>query len=110
MTMVDKSRWRRVAARAEIKPGEMLAIRLGELSLALIELGGIIHAISDICTHEYAHLSQGYLEAHEIECPLHAARFDVRTGHCLAGPATRDLESYEVRIEGNDVYVRIPEA
>jgi nitrite reductase/ring-hydroxylating ferredoxin subunit len=44
-----------------------------------------------------------------IECPLHAAQFDIRTGQCLAGPATEDLRTYEVRVDGDDVYVRAPE-
>ena len=106
MTMTGKDRWQRVASRAAIKQGEILATQLGDLAIALTEVDGRIHAISDVCTHEYAQLSQGYLEADEIECPLHAARFNIRTGRCLAGPATQDLDIYEVKIEADDVYVR----
>ena len=106
MTMADDDRWRRVASRAEVKQGEALATVFDDEPIALTEIDGRVHAISDTCTHEFALLSQGFLEAGEIECPLHAARFDVRTGRCLAGPAMQDLETYEVRIEGDDVYVR----
>jgi nitrite reductase/ring-hydroxylating ferredoxin subunit len=106
MTMASNDRWQRVASRTEIKQGEALARELGGEPIALTEIDGQVYAISDTCTHEFALLSEGFLEASEIECPLHAARFDVRTGRCLAGPAMQDLEIYEIRIEGDEVYVR----
>jgi len=106
MTMAGDDRWRRVAARVEIKQGEILARELGDEPIALTEIDGQVYAMSDTCTHEFALLSEGFLEAGEIECPLHAARFDVRTGRCLAGPAMQDVEVFEVKIDGDDVYVR----
>jgi nitrite reductase/ring-hydroxylating ferredoxin subunit len=106
--MADTGEWRRVAARAEIKPGEMLAKQLGEEPIALTEIDGRVYAVSDTCTHEFALLSDGFLEDNEVECPLHAARFDVCTGRCLAGPAINDLATYEVKVEAGEVYVRMP--
>ncbi len=106
MTMAGDDRWQRVAARAEIRQGEVLARELGDEPIVLTELDGQVYAISDTCTHEFALLSEGFLEAGEIECPLHSARFDVRTGRCLAGPAVQDVEVFEVKIDGDDVYVR----
>ena len=107
--MANEDGWHKVAARAEIKPGEIYATELGGTPIALIEIEGNIFAISDTCTHEFALLSEGFLEAEEIECPLHQARFDVRTGSCVAGPATQDLDIYEVKIEDGEVYVKMPE-
>jgi nitrite reductase/ring-hydroxylating ferredoxin subunit len=106
--MSDDDSWRRVASRSEIRPGEVLSAQLGDEPIALTEIDGKVYAISETCTHEFALLSQGFLEENEIECPLHAARFDVRDGRCLAGPATLDLASYEVKVEGDDVYVKAP--
>ena len=106
--MADEDGWTRVASRAEIKQGALLATQLGDDPIALIDIDGSVYAISDTCTHEFALLSEGFLEETEIECPLHAARFDVRTGRCLEGPATLDLDAYEVKIEGDDVYVKKP--
>jgi naphthalene 1,2-dioxygenase ferredoxin component len=106
MTMADEGDWIRVASRADIKPDVVLASLLGDDPIALTEFEGRVYAISDTCTHEFALLSEGFLDGHEIECPLHQARFDVCTGRCLEGPATQDLEVFEVKIEGDDVYVR----
>jgi len=108
MTMAENDGWRRVASRADIKQGEIFATELGDTPIALTEVDGKIYAISDTCTHEFALLSEGFLEAEEIECPLHQARFDVRTGACLAGPATQDVDTYEVKVEGGDVFVKMP--
>jgi nitrite reductase/ring-hydroxylating ferredoxin subunit len=52
-------------------------------------------------------MSDGFVSGTKIECPLHAAAFDIRTGKCLAGPAgTADLATYEAKVEGGEVFVR----
>ena len=69
-----------------------IAVRVGEREIALYHLpGGDFRATDNICTHEYAQLSDGWLEDGCIECPLHAARFDVRTGKALCAPAEENL-------------------
>jgi nitrite reductase/ring-hydroxylating ferredoxin subunit len=98
--------WLRVAALAELADGAPLAVRLGDIPIALYRLDGKVHAIDDVCTHAFALLSQGFVEGGAIECPLHQACFDIATGRCLSGPATVDLRTYEVRIEGGEVFVR----
>lgn len=97
--------WQRVAALADLRDEEALPARLGETPIALYRLGGEIYAIDDVCTHEYALLSQGFIEDGAIECPLHQAKFDIATGRCLAAPATEPVRSYPVRVEGGDIYV-----
>ena len=104
--MTDGGDWKRVAARGDITPGEVFATELDGEPIALTELDGQIYAFNDTCTHEFALLSQGFLEGEEIECPLHQARFDVRTGVCLMGPASQDVDTYEVKVEGSDVLVK----
>ncbi len=103
------SNWHRVASTAELRDGEGLPVDLAGTAIALYRVDGKVHAIDDVCTHEYAVLSQGFVEGGSIECPLHAAQFDIATGECLCGPATQDLRTYEVRIDGDDIYVRAPE-
>ena len=100
--------WHRAVARAEVRAGEVIGVKLGGVEVALIELGGEVHAIGDVCPHAYALLSQGYLEGEEIECPLHAARFDIRRGKCLEGPINEDVATYRVKVEGGDVWVMVP--
>ena len=105
------SGWLRVAVLADLTDADAapLAVKLGELPIALYRLDGKVYAIDDVCTHEFALLSQGFVEGGAIECPLHQARFDIATGRCLSGPATVDLRTYEVKIDGGEVFVRMPE-
>jgi len=103
--MTDTDGWLRVAALSELSDDEALPAMLGETPIALYRLDGEIYAIGDVCTHEYALLSQGFIEDGAIECPLHQAKFDIATGRCLAAPATEPVRSYPVRIENGDIYV-----
>ncbi len=100
--------WRRVAALAELSDDAPLAVTLGEIPIALYRLDGTIYAIDDVCPHELALLSQGFVDGGAIECPLHQACFDIATGRCLSGPTTADLRTYAVKVDGGEVFVRAP--
>jgi naphthalene 1,2-dioxygenase system ferredoxin subunit len=52
-------------------------------------------------------LCDGFLDGHEIECPLHQGKFDVRTGRAMCEPLTKDIETYPVELRGDDVYVEV---
>jgi len=104
--MQDADGWQRVAALADLADDAALPAKLGNRRIALYRLDGKVHALDDVCTHALALLSQGFIEGGAVECPLHGARFDIATGRCLAPPATVDLRTYEVRIEGGEVFVR----
>ena len=106
--MHEPDGWQRVAALADLADAAAFAVRLGNRRIALYRLDGKVHALDDVCTHALALLSQGFIEGGAVECPLHGARFDIATGRCLAPPATVDLRTYEVRIEGDEVFVRMP--
>ncbi|MCG2633620.1 MAG: non-heme iron oxygenase ferredoxin subunit [Gammaproteobacteria bacterium] len=71
--------------------------------IAVYNLGGEYFATSGYCTHADAALCDGYLEDDKIECPWHAAKFDIRSGKALTFPATVDLDVYPVKIEGDQV-------
>jgi nitrite reductase/ring-hydroxylating ferredoxin subunit len=101
--------WHRVASASDLREGEGLPVDLDGIAIALYRIDGAIHAIDDVCTHEFAVLSQGFVQDGTIECPLHAAQFDIATGECLSGPAVQDLRTYRVRQEGDDIYVCAPE-
>jgi nitrite reductase/ring-hydroxylating ferredoxin subunit len=100
--------WIRVAGVADIAPGEMMPLDIGGKPIALFHLeDGAWHATDNICTHAYALLTDGWLEDHEIECPLHAGRFDVRTGAALCAPLSEPIATHRVRVEGEDVMVLV---
>jgi nitrite reductase/ring-hydroxylating ferredoxin subunit len=102
--------WVRVAATSDVAEGACLGVRVGDTDVALYHLpGGEFHATSNVCSHEFALLSDGWLENGCIECPLHAAQFDVRTGKALGPPAETDIAVYAIKVEGDDLLVQLPE-
>ena len=72
----------------------------------IANVDGVVHALRDVCGHAGAPLSSGSLIGYVVECPLHFACFDVRSGKLIAGPASADVPSYAVRVEGDTVYVK----
>ena len=103
----DDAGWVRAAGRADLAEGEALGVEVAGRSIALYDADDRIYATDNICTHAYARLSDGWLDGEVIECPLHAARFDIRTGKVLDPPATEDLKTYEVRVVDNEIQIRI---
>ena len=101
--------WVRVAAKSDVTEGHVIGVRVGEREIAIYHLeSGEFHATDNVCTHEYAQLSEGWLEGHVIECPLHAGQFDVLTGKALCAPVERDIEVFQVRVSGEDIEVNVP--
>jgi 3-phenylpropionate/trans-cinnamate dioxygenase ferredoxin subunit len=100
--------WVKVAGASDVAEGQVRAVRVGDHEIALYHLpGGVFYATDNICTHEYAQLSDGWLEDGCIECPLHAARFDIKTGKALCAPAEQDLAVFEVKVDGGDLLVKV---
>jgi len=68
-----------------------------------------VYAVDDMCTHEDASLSKGSLHADCVKCPLHGSRFSLATGEALDEPAEEALNTYEVKIDGDNILVGLPE-
>jgi 3-phenylpropionate/trans-cinnamate dioxygenase ferredoxin subunit len=66
---------------------------------------GEVYAIDDSCTHQDASLADGWLEGCEVECPLHASKFDLRTGRVDAPPAKRPVRTHAVSIVDGQICV-----
>lgn len=97
--------WTRVAATGEVAEGEVLGITVDGQQIALYRDKGEFFATSNVCTHQYALLSDGYFEDGCIECPLHQGSFDIRTGKALCAPVTEDVKVYPARTDGDDLLV-----
>lgn len=97
--------WIRVASLSELPEGTTCQVEAGGEPVCLYNLGGTICATQDTCTHAEASLSEGFIEGELIECPLHQATFDIRTGKAMSAPATEDLRTYPVKVEGDDISV-----
>jgi naphthalene 1,2-dioxygenase ferredoxin component len=99
--------WIDAAALADVPEGDVIAMQVGGKEIALYEVEGDVFATDNICTHGHARLSDGFLEGHEIECPLHQGKFDVCTGKALCAPLTDNIKTYPVRIENMRVMLKL---
>lgn len=96
----------RVARLQDIPAGQARTFEIGDDSVALCNVEGVIYAINNICSHDDGPLGDGTLDAYEIECPRHGARFDVRSGAVTAMPAAVGVDTFETIINGDDIYVK----
>jgi naphthalene 1,2-dioxygenase ferredoxin component len=104
---MDIIEWIDAAAMGDVPADDVIGILVAGRDIALYNAGGEIFATDNICTHGHARLCEGFLEGHEIECPLHQGRFDVRTGQPSCAPVTEAIRSYPVRIDGGRVFLAL---
>ena len=99
--------WQKAASLDDLRNRDVIAVDVAGTPVALFRLGDEIRATSGSCTHEFASLADGFVEAEDgsVECPLHQALFDIRTGRALCAPATEDLKVYPVKIDGPDILI-----
>ncbi len=89
-------------------PGQIL-VEVEDRIVVLFKVGGEYFCIDDVCTHDGGPLSEGRLDNHAIACPRHGAKFDIRNGKALTMPATVDTAAHEVKVEGDDILIRLCE-
>ena len=99
--------WHMVAQADAIGDDEVLGVKVGEVPIAIVRAGGALHAVHDSCTHQYAHLSDGYVEDGCIECPLHQGKFNLLTGAAESAPCTEPIKVYPLKVEGGKVLVEL---
>lgn len=102
---MPKERWTPVARVEDLAEGVPVSVEIGEKKVLLVRLKDGIHACSNKCTHYGAPLDEGLLVGHEVTCPWHNARFDVRTGGMTSPPALDGLGCYPVKVEDGQVYL-----
>ena len=85
--------------------GKPQKISLGEKDVCVARIGEDVFAVADTCTHSDASLSEGDVSNYKIECWLHGAEFDLRTGEAITPPAVQALETFEVRRDGDTVTI-----
>jgi nitrite reductase/ring-hydroxylating ferredoxin subunit len=124
-----------VAKLDEVPAGTMKHIELNGKEIMIVNLGGKFYALNDRCSHTNAPLSMGHIQDSILTCPMHGARFDITTGKKVSDPKmpsfnidslpvnmqkymeyvgqllsrikTYDQDSYEVRVEGNSIKLKL---
>ncbi len=102
----ERERFVAVAKASELAPGQMKWVAVERERVVLANVDGVFYALRDVCGHKNAPLSRGRLSGCLIECPLHFAQFDVRTGALVSGPVSTAVPAYEVRVDGDTLFVR----
>lgn len=103
---MDKQ-WTKVIALSNVPAGDVTAVNAVGRELAIYGVDGAVFATDNLCTHGHARLCDGFLDGHEIECPLHQGKFDVRSGKAMCAPLTTDVRTYPVKIEDGYVFVEV---
>ena len=98
-----------VAPESALVPGEVTTVEASGKAIALANVDGAFCAIQDECPHAGASLGEGKLDGWSLECPLHGATFDVRSGEVLSGPTTTDATAHAVKVENGVVMVAAAE-
>jgi len=102
------SEWVEVADVTEFKDTDRKLVDLGgENQIGLFKLPDGFYAVSAWCSHQKSSIVHGDVHNHEVECPLHGARFDLRTGRHLSLPAVRPIARFDVKVDGNKILLKV---
>lgn len=101
--------WAAAVAISDLSDGDAMRFDHEGLCIAVYNSGGTFHSTAGVYTHEHTFMSEGYFDGHVIECPLHQALLDIRTGAVFSPPATEPLRVFETRTINGQVEVKIEE-
>ncbi len=90
---------------SELNENKAIKVDLDGTDICVVRQGSEVFAIADLCSHAEASLSEGDVTTGRIECWLHGAEFDLRTGEAVTPPASAPVETYPVSIEGDTVRI-----
>lgn len=99
-------KWIEVAPLSEIADRDCKVVRLDDYDIAIYNLDGEFFAIEDCCNHDGGEISTGWVEGDVAVCPRHTAKFEIKTGKLLSGPAYEDVKTYPTRVREGIVEVR----
>ncbi|MEJ2053643.1 MAG: FAD-dependent oxidoreductase, partial [Calditrichaceae bacterium] len=97
--------WKKALKFSELEDNVPKAVTINEEDIILVKINSNIYAYGGSCPHYGAPLAEGHLSGHELTCPWHNARFDLKNGKMLSPPALDDLPAYEVKIENDEIYI-----
>lgn len=97
--------WKYLGQTSAIRRGEAKGYMVAGEAIAVYNVGGEFFATRDCCSHQEARLSRGFLLDDIVECPLHGAKFNVKTGVAVSLPATRAITTYQLKITNEEIYI-----
>ncbi len=100
------SDWIDVISVSDLAESQHVVVDVDGVEVAVFRIDGEFYAVEDVCTHDGAEIASGRLEGCEIICPRHGARFCLKTGKVLQGPAYEVLSCFQLRVENGVIQVR----
>jgi 3-phenylpropionate/trans-cinnamate dioxygenase ferredoxin subunit len=100
------SEFKKVATTSEIPKGEMRSFRVRHDQVVIAHTDDGFYAFADECTHDSGPIYEGQIKDHQVVCPRHGARFNIVTGAVEAPPAVVGIDTYEVKVDGDDILVK----
>ena len=98
----------RATSEAEMAPGTLSQVNVAGTPICLVRtVSGDFRALSDVCSHEEAFLSEGDLFGNHVECPMHGSLFNLDTGAPDRFPAVRPVETYPVTVRDGEVFIEL---
>jgi nitrite reductase/ring-hydroxylating ferredoxin subunit len=107
---LKRESWEIVCRTDQVTAEDPYAAEINGLSIGVFRTEQGLQAVDNICPHEYALLTKGWREGGVVECPLHEAKFCLKSGECLQGPTTLPVTVYSVREDNGQISVLIPNA
>jgi len=91
---------------ADLAPGSIRHTKIGKRDIAIARVGDEVFALSNVCRHAFAPLADGFMDGHEVMCPWHGWRYDVRTG--TTDHPNADVSTFPVTLRDGLVLVSVP--
>ncbi len=104
----DNIIWHLVAKVGDIEQEDLISVELNGKTYAIYWIKSGYYATDGLCSHEYAPLANGLVDGDVIECPKHNARFNIPSGKAVRRPACKDLATYPIRVENEQIYIGLP--
>lgn len=92
---------------SDLAEGTIAGVDLRGVHIIISRVAGEVSALSGVCTHEDTDLAIGFVVEDRVVCPLHLSQFDLRTGEVLNPPATVPLKRFNVKIDGETIFVEV---
>lgn len=97
--------FQKVAELKDVPEGQAKSFEIAGDKIVLCKVENEVFAVADLCSHDNAPLGGGELDDHQIECPRHGARFDIKTGKALCLPAITAIPVYDIELRGEEIWV-----
>ncbi len=107
----DNQGFYRLARQTDVPEGEMFQVPMEdqgiEVEVGLLRTAGKLYAFRDICPHQAFPLSVGHVRGNTLECVGHGWQFDLNTGKAIYPPVRKSMTFYQLREEGEDIWVKV---